>query len=588
MEIVKQLQDELKQRSEKILEQNPSYAQTEEELLELIDKYSNSHYFESDYDSNGDKKPFYNIHDNPSSSGSKEIDIDLADIHIRTEPGHSHYIAWLYEKEFKNWAEENKMSQILNQVVNRLPKIGHIVLKRVKGNIYGVRLKNIYSDPVIENIENSDYIIEKHEDTFKMLKDRARKSGWFQNNVEMIIEKAKAKKLDRVVYYERYGEVGGEADGAEDEYNFHIIADPELGLEDEDAIIYKGNQDPEYKELKWEEVDGRHLGRGTIEKLAEEQRSKNTLLYYLQKGLQWTSLHLWQTRDQNVAKNLLTQHQDGDILRAMQGIEQLPMEERNIPAYNFLDQLWERNIQNRTFSYESLSGQRPPAGTTLGSHSLALTQAGKFYDLKREDVAIFFREMIEEWIIPNFKKDKKGKHRSHLKDLLGDDEDSQKIFNAILADRMLKKQRKMFETGKYLTPEKLKVVKSIMAEKLMDEDLEVPDSMYENVKMKVDVVISAEKIDFASQNAIYTTLIQLIGSNPQVMKDPINRKILFNIMENSGMNPVQIFGEKAPTLEEASQEAVAQTRGGSLSRPPTPTNLPTTTRQPVGAGAMNR
>ena len=564
------IKNEIKIYEETELEGNPSYAKTQPELLDLIEKYSNSQFRDAEYDAQGYKKLFYNISDNPRDIGKKETDLDLGDIHIETESGHNYYIGWLYEKELRFWMKENDISVKLNQLRNHFIDYGTCIAKKVKDKVYIVHPKNLISDPEAENLEDSEFIIEVHQYAPKTLIEMGRKKGWYMNKIIDIVEKSKGGKIK---VYERYAE--------EDENgnNFFLIA--KIGEEfSEDGIIYEGRREPQYKAAKMEEVFGRFLGRGVIEKLLEPQIAKNDINYYLQKGLRISSLHLFQSKDPNIGKNTsLLEEEDGAILHVLDDINVVPLEERNLPAYSYLDQLWEKNIEERSFSYEAMGGQRPPAGLTLGSHQLSIMKAGGYFEDKKDSLAILFRDIITDWVIPGFKKKKKKLHKLPISKLLGGKEDSSRFFNALLAERMRKKRLEMMKKGKYLMGADWEIIRGIQAKILKEEDIIVPDEIYENINEKVTVVITGEQIGGQAEITVLNLILNMANNNPAVFNNPTTRRIISKILDRYGINPVEILPEETPEMEESLAMARGIEMGGSLPAP----NITTPTMVRAGA-----
>ena len=570
MSVIQKLQSEIRFYEETQLKGNPSYAKTMPELLELIELYSNSQFRDAEYDEYGFKKLFYNISSNPRGVGRKEMDVDLGNINIETESGHDYFIGWLYEKELRLWLKENNASKLFNKIVGQFVDYGSPLIKNVGGEVYGVKWSNFIVDPTAETLEDSPFKIEKHEYTPAALRKMGREKKWYMNRVEEVIERAKNEKAKRITIYERYTE------GDDEDYSFYIIASFN-GKFCDDSVLYEGNRKPKYKMTKLEEVEGRLLGRGIIEKLFEQQIAKNDVNYYLQKGLRISSMHIFQSPDPNVAKNIsLIESEDGTILHSPTGISPIPMEERNITGYNYVDQIWDKNIESSVFSYEAMGGQRPPSGMTLGSHALSLQKAGQFYELKKENLAIMLREMITDWIIPSFKKENKKSHKIKMMNLIGSDEDAQRFFNTQLNVRMRKKRLEMIMKGKFLMGGEYEIIKGIQADLLKQEDFEIPDEAYENIHEKVTVVITGEQLKGQAQMSILTTILNMVNNNPAVFENPINKKIASKILDRMGISPEEILPTDIPTIGNAATMArgqaqvtsgVGETRGGSLPRP---------------------
>lgn len=545
------------------LDCNPTYAPSNKDIIELIDSYFASRYRDGDYDSTGFKKAFYNIVINPTEIAAKMIDLDTKDVLVVAEEGQSYYPAWLFGKELKIWMKDKKnqdgqtFGQLLNQMVYAYPKYGHLIVKKAKDTVNIVPIQNIYcDDPEGKNFLSADVIIEKHEYTPEQLR---KQKGW--KNVEDTIESYEQDGIITVYEMQENTEKGD---------NYTIIAD---GAKD-DEFLFKDRVKREdlYKELKWEEIPGRVLGRGQPEKLFEAQIAKNQNEYLLRSGYRWTSKKLWQTRDDNVAKNLITELEDGDVLTVNSEITPIAMEERNLGAINVGDNKWDTLIARLSFSAEPLSGERAPAGTPLGSSILQTRMAAQYYDLKREDLGMFIKGILFDWIIPEFKKQKKSAHNlmlgefdedelSKLKDLVLTNKNNEALVNSIKKNGRIPSMKEM-EILKALTKEKMKSQK----------DIQIPNNFYDNLKYKIDIVITNEQIDMAARLTTLQTVLQIIGGNPTILRDPRTRKVFYKLLDLSGISPTD-FREEEPDLANVVGQNVAQ-MGGSVARIPTPTAQP--------------
>src|SRR3990167_10773252 len=96
----------------------------------------------------------------------------------------------------------------------------------------------------------------------------------------------------------------------------------------------------------------------------------------------------------------------------------------------------------RTFSTGPVTGDWSPSGTRVGVSTLQAKMTAGFYDQKKEELGMFIKEIIWDWIIPQFKKDKKGQHSVMMKNLLSSEENAQKFFQLQLNYRLNKQDRK--------------------------------------------------------------------------------------------------------------------------------------------------
>ena len=538
------------------VEFNPTFAPFQLDVINLVDNYWSSRYRDGASDSSGYKKAFYNIVMKPTYVASKMIDLDTKDIRVMAEEGQSYYPAWFFGKELKLWMKNTKnqndqtFGQLLNDIVYQLPKYGHVLLKKAKGSVFIVPLQSVRNDPTAQSVLKSDWMAIEHNLTKYQMKEQ----GWDETKINAVYTKFQNK--NKVKIYEFIGDC---------EYptgeNYFII--PEKG-NDEDIIFKNKIKVKDYfKEIKWEDIPNRALGRGQPEKLFENQIAKNTDENLFRTGLRWSSKHIFQSRDESLAKNLLTDIENGDLLTALSEIQPIAVEERNLSAYQASDAKWDKNSSDNTFSYESISGERPPAGTPLGTTVLQSQQAGAFFDLKREDLGMFLKEVIFDWIIPDFKKDNRREHKIMFGEFEEDEVD--KLRGLILTNKFNQSLfRNIKKNGRIPNSQERQILKSILQEKIRnDKDIKIPDNYYDDIRYKIDIVITNEQIDVASKMTTLQTILQIIGSNPTILRDKVTKKVFYQLLDMTGISPINLGVDEEPSVEDMAMQTMAQ-RGGSI------------------------
>lgn len=519
----------------------PSYATTQEEIIKLIDYYWVSRYRDGDKDSLGFLKPFYNIVINPTEVASKMIDVDTKNIKVIAEDGASYYPVWFFSKELREWMKEKNFGKLLNEIVYTLPKYGSVVLKKSGDNINLVPLQNLRNNPIVRKLDD-DLIIEIHTEP----KQAFMNHKW--NNIDEAID----VEGNDITYYESYGKF-------EDTDNNYFIYS-----EGGDELFSAKLDDCPYREVHWDKLEGRWLGRGQVEKLFEAQIHLNKIANYKAQSLHWTSKRIFQTRDDTVEKNLMTDIQNGDIMRINSEITPIANEERNIHAYREEEESWGALIDKLGFSYDIIRGQRQPSGTTLGQTQIQTAMASGFFDLKQEDIGLFIRDLILDWLIPMFEKNKKSKHQvmisnfseeelAHLREMIVEDKTNKAIMEYIT------------KSGSIPTQGEVDAMKIVVTEKIKKEKaIDVPEGFYTGLKYKIDVVITGEQIDLAAKMSGAQVALQILGSNPTILQDPKTKKYFMQLLEAIGLNPLDIQEESAP---DAILQNIAQ-MGGSIARPP--------------------
>jgi len=538
-----------------VLPMNPSYAKTQLNVLDLVDKYVNSQYKDGSLDDFGQPKPFYNIVTLPLEVAGKMTEMDTKDIEIKSWDD-NYWSAWVMGKELQFWMKDKYFGTQLNRYSYILPKDWHLIVKKVDDDIQIVPIRNLRFRPDAISLKIVP-IIERHfyqEDEFIA---EAKKRGWdnWKKVVSAKNDSGVQAKNGQIQIFEAYYPSGY----LKEKNNYFIVSQSGYTL-----AFAKLSSSP-YKDMPYKKVDGRTVGKGTVEELFNEQIYLNRMAADKANGLYWTSKRIFQTRDNSIAKNLLGNIDNGEVMTVNQEITPVSMEERNLGFYNYEETKWEENAMKRTFTREPITGGRAPSGTPLGSTILQARLAAGFYKQKKEEIANFVKEILWDWILPEFKKQNRGKHEMQMRNLLGGDDASEKYFQMMLNDKM----NKLKATSKYLTSQQWEIRRAINADILKEGKVSIPKGIYENLKYKINIVITGEEIDTASKLTTLQTIFQILGSNPTILQDKRVRKVFYKMMDIAGFNPREIEVEETPTIQGASTDTRAQV-GGSIARASSP------------------
>jgi hypothetical protein len=130
--------------------------------------------------------------------------------------------------------------------------------------------------------------------------------------------------------------------------------------------------------------------------------------------------------------------------------------------------------------------------------------------------------------------------------------------------------------GKIISPEEEQVLKQVTTESIKHENITIPKDLYKDFEYKVEVDVTGESIDLSQRITTLQTVMQMIGSNPTIMQDPVTKKILFKLLDMAGINPKEIENIESQPFAPAGAP-VAQ-MGGSVARMPNAGN-PAVNRQ---------
>lgn len=522
------------------------------DLIKKIIYYHNSHFLTGDYDDQGDRKYFFNINRNPCDVCTKAIDFDTKDINIQTASGGNPLRTWFLQRDLKFWMKDQNFGKVLNRIFYELPIFGSVVLKVLGGKPYFVDLRNFVVQQDADVLNKAGYIIETHTYTPLVFKKIAQEKGW--TNWKKVLDKSEKE----IKVYERYGE--------DEDLNYRrtIIADEDVVLDDD--IV----DDHPYWEFHLDKISGRWLGVGRVELVLDPQIRTNELTNQQVKSSYYSALRLWQTRDQGVRRNLLTDAVNGQVLQVEEEIKQVDMADRNLSFYQVEINRWLANKDEMTFSHEVTRGERLPAGTPLGSARLAAGMAGAYFAQIQENIALDIKEFLFKVIIPQFLKENS---KEHILRIAGEDLD--KVNALLINNRLNKKQVEMAKRGELLFGEKRELMKSIIAERVKEQKellIKIPAGFYKDLKYKIDIIITGEALDTRTQAANRFAILQAITADPTMLTDPIKRKIMLPVLEQAGISIVDLE-PTMPSLRETVGQAAQRGAGGGVSKPtfaPTP------------------
>lgn len=525
------------------------YSWSQPETIKRVDLYYNGKFETGEFDRRNRKKFFYNVTKPPCDIARKFIDLDTKDIILFHQMAGQEWKVWLMQHELKQWLKENKFGKLLNEIGFNFPKYGHVVLKKntltKKWEI--LNIQNLRNDQTSPTLEESRYVYELH----RMGRTDILKMPWKKDAVETLLaeegpydiyecyEPGKTKKWKltirgRCFDYQSSGQLVHGTEANINDSNSYIE-----GIELDSAEVDK----LPYRELKWENVPGRWLGMGYPEYLFDDQIAENEAENLERTGLYFTALHIFQTKDDTVGKNILTDVENGDILRVLSEVTPVMNEERNLPAFNATRSRWALSTERKTFTADITRGADLPSRTPLGVANLSAQQVASHYDLKREDYGMFVKDLLLDEVIPEFRKDKKKKHSVLLS---SGAEGIEKYIRALAQTQVdsaayefaMGKGKGFFPDAEERQSEIERIVKHLSTQKGLIID--IPENYYADAEIGLDINITGEQIDTGAKNSTMMTAMQILGANPAILQNPATRTMLFKMLENAGMSPIDL------------------------------------------------
>ena len=530
---------------------------TQQRLLMLFRKYWNSEFLNGDETKEG-YNYFFNVLKFPVHTAAKQADIDTKDIRFIAEPGQSYLPVWALNKEMGGWMEDTDFGVTLNDMTDLVPRNGNFVLKKADDAWHRVELENFTNDPWAKTLKDSYIVIENNPmnpaELLKMkgtwIKAAVNKaaSQFLKQGDKSYIDIAEIRMWGPRSFWDD-GKTKGDK-GKEIKRGLLVVANlfdvkkntKNNKIEDNSITLFKKQTEAwPYREFFWQGYDGTWLRHGIVWDLLEDQFRANYSTNIFQKGLAWTSKKIYQSKDQGLKRNLLSEVDNGEIMRVTDEITPVVNEERNLAPFTEEMVMWDKNRREKTMNFPAIAGENMPSATPFRLGFVLQQAAGGFYDKKRESIALDLKKFIKEEVVPDFQK---SRRTEHLFNQIGEDDELQSIEKLLVEYILFESIKKRIKSGgRVPTQEEVDRERKIAIEKIRSRSeraLKAPEGYYASLKYKVKLIITDENAAIDTQVQTMTTLLQTIATNPKILDDPTTRSIIFSIIDKTGVSPEEI------------------------------------------------
>lgn len=567
-------------------------------FLYLSNKYENGSFYL------GREKLFFNVVTPAVEVATKMLNIDTKDIRLVPTNAKSQFATYLLEKELKLWLRTSDMGRILNTIAEEAPRYGSVLLEKTKKGARVCDLRRTMLDPSVDNAKDSRFITTIH----YMSDDELRKTGW--KDVDVAIARFGntqaaqpfednagnmnvMRSSPQVKVYKRYGEVPGywldeklspnTKKGMEMVRSLFITAGPdflqrnaqgqvtgEMGV-----VLFKSEWKGDYpfKDFHYTKIKGRWLGMGVVESLFDVQTRVNELKNQKRISMELSTLHLFQTKDKQIVRNILTDLENGDLLYSPAGIEPIVNEERNLPAFDSEEQSYLAQADKLSFAYEAVKGDTEDAkNSTLGQTQIAVAQATSVFAFKKQNLALMLRPFFNELVMPQLLKDLTPEH---IMRFTGSTQELNKLdeaaadlhVNEEIKRKVLNGERVDLAFQELTKEEAIKTYRKLGTNRY----IKIKENFYGDAEYEFDFNIDNEAID---PNKIVAGVQFLIGNfmaNPAALQDP-RMKLMYNkAAEQFGISPAEIEladSQATQMVQEGQLPTLAEEQGQGAESPP--------------------
>jgi len=565
----------------------------------------------------GREKIFFNIVIPPCEVATRMLNLETKDIRLWPTNPKSQFSTFLLEKELKLWLKNNKFGKVLSQIAEECPRFGSVLIEKTIDGAELCDLRRTIYDPTVENIQDSRFITR----ISYMTPTQLRESGWDSEMVEEAIARFQNSNTTEpyednyvnvnvmrsspyIKIFKRYGEVPawwldeklkpGTIEGDKTVKSLYIVAGADWLMKANDGkmipdygvVLFKSKwrKDWPFKDFHYMKTKGRWLGIGIVEMLFDVQMRVNEMKNQKRIAMELSSMHIFQTKDKTIVRNVLTDLQSGDVILAGKegGLEPLANEERNLPAFKDEEQAYMNQTDRLSFAYEALRGDTGDASTPLGTTQLAVAQGTSVFAFKKKNYGLFLEEFFNELVLPQLMKDLTPEH---IMRFVGTSQELQKLDQAaaeIYANDYVKDQ---LLKGKLVTLDhadmaKQKALKSY--QKLgTNRFLKLKENFYKDAEFEFDFLITAEQADPAKMATNIQAVITEISGNPNILQDPRLKLLFFKLLDQLGISQAEIeLADQQAGEQQANQTQQNQGRPDVMNQN---TGIPTSTLMRLGA-----
>ena len=333
------------------------------------------------------------------------------------------------------------------------------------------------------------------------------------------------------------------------------------GGESEGVTLFKGKE----KELPFklalrDKVDGRALGFGGVEELEESQVWTNYNQIRFKQLLDSAAKTIFQTDDPAFAnRNKIANMENNEITVVDEGktVRQIDTFPRNATLFERYTAEWEQHAQQIGAANDSIMGENPASGTPFALQELVTQESRGLHNFRRGKFAKFIEIVYREWIIPHIIREiTKGKR--FLSELAMDE--LEMVVDKVVTNHTNEFLKKMTLNGQVVTPEEKELFKQATREEFMGKSekfVEILKDEFKGLPVQIGINIAGKQKDMPSQVDKLVNVFRQVASTPQVLDDPRMAKLFNQILESSGLSPIDFGTFRITNTEQVPASATA-------------------------------
>ena len=324
------------------------------------------------------------------------------------------------------------------------------------------------------------------------------------------------------------------------------------------TILYtKPEKKSPFKLIKRDKVFGRALGRGGAEELFDPQVWTNYDSIRKQSMLDSAAVTILKTTDPAVAaKNDVKNMQNMDVIELTQGtdISQVDTFPRNLALFTESMKEWNDHAQSIGAATDAVLGENPTSGTPFALQQQVTQQGLGLHEYRRGQYAKHIQEIYNDWIIPHIEK-KITEGMTFLSELSF--EEMQYVMDAVVTNAANQQIIQMVLAGQQPTPDQVELFKTLARAEFKKRGnshfIEILKGEFKNKSLRVKVDVKGKNKNLNAQVDGLVNVFRQIIANPAVLQIPAMGQIFNQIIESSGLDPVDFASLEVPPTANNSQ-----------------------------------
>lgn len=521
---------------------------------------------------NTDDKPVKNIVKPIINLQNRATGFDVKDIELYINDLKQYYKSFMVNKWHDSWALENKIDTFIDDFVASYIDYGLTLIKKLKGQVAPevIDLQSIafcdQSDILSAPIGIKHYFSPDQLKDFEVLGWGDEKNGATVTVDELIIlsrdervnKDGKQSKSTgkQIKVYEVHGTLDenylpNTEDVEENSFvgQMQIVAfyQKEKGKKQGVTLFAGKEKDSPFKALKRDKIFGRACGFGGIEELFEDQVWTTYSTIKKKDMLDAASVTILKTTDAAFAKRNNVKDMENleiAVLQENTDLSQVDTFPRNIALFDKSVEEWQAHAQQMGSANESILGENPTSGTPFALQQLVTAESHSLHEFRKGQIASFFSdEIYKDWLIPDAVKEiTKGKE--FLADL--DADELQQIADSTVQSQVeLMKVDRILDGKEAATEEEIQIFEAQTRNEFMRGGrrrfLKILKGEMKDAPMSVRVNIVGKQKNLAGMTDKLVNIFRQIVATPQVLDDPRMANLFNQIIESSGLSPID-FG----------------------------------------------